>query len=43
MKKLVALAVAGAFIAPVYAADISISGDQEFSYQDANGVVSNKT
>jgi len=42
MKKLVALAVAGAFIAPVYAADISISGDQEFSYQDANGVVSNK-
>ena len=42
MKKLVALAVAGAFIAPVYAADFSVSGDQEFSYQDNNGVVSNK-
>jgi hypothetical protein len=41
MKKLVALAVAGAFIAPVYAADISISGSQEWSYQDNNGNVTN--
>lgn len=31
MKKLVALAVAGAFIAPVYAAEISLSGVTEFS------------
>jgi hypothetical protein len=42
MKKLVALAVAGAFIAPVYAADISISGSQEWSYQDNYGTVKNK-
>jgi hypothetical protein len=37
MKKLVALAVAGAFVAPVYAADITISGDQEFTFTDTNG------
>jgi hypothetical protein len=41
MKKLVALAVAGAFVAPVYAADISISGSQEWSYQDNYGTVAN--
>jgi hypothetical protein len=34
MKKLVALAVAGAFVAPVYAADISVSGYFETSYID---------
>lgn len=38
MKKLVALAVAGAFIAPVYAADISISGEMEFTYTSTNSV-----
>ena len=37
MKKLVALAVAGAFIAPVYAADISVSGEVEFTYTTATG------
>jgi len=37
MKKLVALAVAGAFVAPVYAADITISGASEASYTDASG------
>jgi len=34
MKKLVALAVAGAFVAPVYAADVSVSGYFETSYVD---------
>ena len=37
MKKIIALAVATAFVAPVYAADISISGSQEFSWADGNG------
>jgi hypothetical protein len=37
MKKLVALAVAGAFVAPVYAADITISGSSEASYTDSSG------
>jgi len=36
MKKLVALAVAGAFMAPVYAADITLSGDIEFRYISGN-------
>ena len=40
MKKLVALAVVSAFAAPIFAADITISGDQEFSYVDANGATS---
>jgi len=40
MKKLVALAVVSAFAAPIYAADITISGDQEFAYVDANGATS---
>jgi hypothetical protein len=33
MKKLVALAVAGAFVAPVYAADVSLSGGIAFQYR----------
>lgn len=37
MKKIIAAAVASAFIAPAFAADITISGDQEFSFQDNNG------
>ena len=37
MKKIIASAVAVAFAAPVWAADITISGDQEFSLQDSNG------
>jgi len=37
MKKIIASAVAVAFAAPVLAADITISGDQEFSLQDSNG------
>lgn len=37
MKKIIATAVAAAFAVPVYAADITISGDQEFSWQSNNG------
>jgi hypothetical protein len=37
MKKIIATAVAAAFAVPVYAADITISGDQEFSWQTNNG------
>ncbi len=39
MKKLVALAVAGAFVAPVYAAELSVSGDIELrsTHQRADG------
>jgi predicted porin len=37
MKKIIALAVAGAFVAPVYAADVTISGDMEFQIQSADG------
>jgi len=37
MKKLIAAAVATAFVAPAFAVDIVITGDQEFSYTDANG------
>ena len=40
MKKIIAAAVATAFVAPAFAADITISGDQEFSYTDANGSTS---
>jgi len=42
MKKIIASAVALAFAAPVLAADITITGDQEFSYQDNNGASSTK-
>ena len=38
MKKIIAAAVATAFVVPAFAADISITGDQEFSWQDNNGV-----
>jgi hypothetical protein len=40
MKKIIAAAVAAAFVAPAFAADITISGDQEFSYVDTNGTTS---
>jgi hypothetical protein len=40
MKKIIASAVALAFAAPVLAADITITGDQEFSFQDNNGASS---
>lgn len=37
MKKIIAAAVAAAFVAPVFAADISISGDTEFQYKATDG------
>jgi hypothetical protein len=37
MKKIIAAAVASAFVAPAFAADVTISGTQEFSWADANG------
>jgi len=40
MKKIIAAAVATAFVAPAFAADITITGDQEFAYTDANGTTS---
>jgi len=42
MKKLIAAAVAAAFVAPVYAADITVSGSQEFNWQDNNGASSSE-
>jgi len=40
MKKIIAAAVATAFVAPAMAADVNISGLAEFYYQDANGTTS---
>jgi hypothetical protein len=40
MKKIIAVAVAGAFVAPVYAADVTISGSVEYLYKDVDGVTS---
>jgi len=37
MKKIIAAAVAAAFVAPAFAADVTLSGAQEFSYTDSNG------
>jgi len=34
MKKIIALAVASAFIAPAFAADVTVSGDVEYMYVD---------
>jgi len=36
MKKIIALAVAGAFVAPVMAADVTISGSTDMTYENAN-------
>ena len=36
MKKIIAAAVAAAFVAPAFAADVSVSGDVEFTYTDSN-------
>ena len=37
MKKIIAAAVAAAFVAPAFAADVTVSGSQEWNYQDNNG------
>ena len=41
MKKIIAIAVAGAFIAPVYAADVTVGGEVEYAV--ANGTAANTT
>jgi len=43
MKKIIAAAVATAFISPVMAADVSISGTAEFSMNDVNGTTTTAT
>jgi hypothetical protein len=40
MKKLIAAAVATAFVAPAFAGDITLSGDVEFLYTNSGGVMS---
>jgi len=40
MKKIIAAAVATAFVAPVMAADVTVSGLTEFYYKDVNGATS---
>ena len=37
MKKIIALAVAGAFAAPVYAADVTIGGAMKYTYNSEDG------
>jgi hypothetical protein len=37
MKKIIALAVAGAFVAPVYAVEVSVSGEVETTYSSSDG------
>ena len=43
MKKIIALAVASAFVAPVYAADVTIGGDMEFNWKEVNGTTTGET
>ena len=37
MKKIIALAVAGAFVAPAFAADVTLTGDVEFVFENYKG------
>ena len=43
MKKIIATAVAAAFVAPVYAADVTISGTVEANMNDVNGTTTSAT
>jgi len=43
MKKIIAAAIATAFVAPVMAADVTVSGSQEFSYKSVNGTTTTET
>ena len=43
MKKIIAAAVATAFVAPVMAADVTVSGSQEFSYKSVDGTTTTET
>jgi uncharacterized protein YdeI (BOF family) len=40
MKKIIAAAVASAFVAPAFAADVTLSGGADFYYKDANSQTS---
>jgi hypothetical protein len=40
MKKIIAAAVATAFVAPVFAADVTLTGGTDFYYKDVDGVTS---
>jgi hypothetical protein len=42
MKKIIAAAVAAAFVAPAFAADVTVSGSQEWNYQDNNGATTSE-
>jgi len=37
MKKIIALAIAGAFVAPVYAAEVTVGGDVEYVFTESDG------
>ena len=43
MKKIIAAAVATAFVAPVMAADVTLSGSAEFNMNDVNGTTTTAT
>jgi hypothetical protein len=38
MKKIIALAVAGAFVAPAFAADVTLTGEVEYTFSSTDGV-----
>jgi len=40
MKKIIALAVASAFVAPAFAADVTLTGDLEYVFENQSGVTS---
>jgi len=43
MKKIIALAVAGAFVAPAFAAEVSVSGDVEYIYTNSDSSTTGST
>jgi len=43
MKKLIAVAIAGAFVAPVYAADVTVGGEVEYYITDASSGTTGNT
>jgi hypothetical protein len=43
MKKIIAAAVAAAFVAPAFAADVTLSGSMEFNMNDTNGTTASAT
>ena len=43
MKKIIAAAVAAAFVAPAFAADVTLSGSMEYNMNDTNGTTTGAT